>query len=246
VLGCVAGGWAQQRRVVRAGELAGSSSCCGDGCAPWQKRRAAGAPPRGGVARAWLELPLRPGCLLPWDHPYNCFCPCFCDPASVRHTTFAATKGWPAAATAICGNRQRQRRTAIQRRPCCTRRAPPALLMPFPAAAVLERCRAAVAAALATAAAATLTPAAASCATTPPRKLTSRAYAAAVDGAPPFTMPLIQKHAAHPQAIGQDGGGDHLVLGHLRDQLVVGGLEREREEAQKSWVRQVRGRSDNR
>jgi len=32
------------------------------------------------------------------------------------------------------------------------------------------------------------------------------------------------KGAIDPQALGEDGGGDLLVLGHLREQLVVGGL----------------------
>jgi len=39
--------------------------------------------------------------------------------------------------------------------------------------------------------------------------------------------PPLQREPTHPQAVAQDGGGDHLVLGHLRDQLVIGGLGEE-------------------
>merc|ERR1719183_1245231 len=35
---------------------------------------------------------------------------------------------------------------------------------------------------------------------------------------------LAGKGAVNPQAIAQDGGGDHLVLGDLVEDLVVGGL----------------------
>lgn len=42
---------------------------------------------------------------------------------------------------------------------------------------------------------------------------------------PPAALLL---RGAHPQAVGQHGGRDHLVLGHLSQQLLIGGLHQQR------------------
>jgi hypothetical protein len=61
----------------------------------------------------------------------------------------------------------------------------------------------------------------------PPRATRRRSHAATRPCQPHSCPPLppARPAAAHPQAVAQDGGRDHLVLGHLGDELVVGGLE---------------------